>query len=145
MRCVVSCSSTSFPWLVLAMPNSLSGVRKMPKTMGQSLWINISDKPQTFYKCCMNENCQLSNKEYLCWVSFWFVTFLWEETKFNATFILTHRCTLPGTIFSLSRKGPLHFTASSGANSYWTKLKFCSLSEQILLFNLAFEIAWISH
>ncbi|WP_419586516.1 hypothetical protein, partial [Thiolapillus sp.] len=44
--------------------------------------------------------------------------------------------------FSLSRKGSLHFTASSGANSYWTNMKFCSLSEQILLFNPAFEIAW---
>ena len=46
---------------------------------------------------------------------------------------------------SLSQKGSLGFTASSSANSYWTNVKFCSLSEQILLFNLAFEIAWNSH
>ena len=43
--------------------------------------------------------------------------------------------------FSLSQKGSLHFTVSSGANSYWTNMKFCSLSEQNLLFNLAFKIA----
>ena len=47
--------------------------------------------------------------------------------------------------FLLSRKVSLRFTASSRANSYWTNMKFCSLSEQILLFNPAFEIAWISH
>ena len=67
--------------------------------MGQSLWINISDKLQTFYKYCMNENCQLSVKEYLCWVLFWFVTFPWEETEFNATFVLTRQYTLCVTIF----------------------------------------------
>ena len=38
--------------------------------------------------------------------------------------------------FSLSQKGSLHFTASSSANSHWTNVKFCSLLEQILLFNL---------
>ena len=88
---------------------TLSGVRKVPKTMGQSLWINISDKPQTFYKCCMNENCQLSIKEYLCWVSFWFVTFPWEETVFNATFILTSQYTLHGTFFVVVAKGVSSF------------------------------------
>ena len=46
--------------------------------------------------------------------------------------------------FSLSRKGSLHFTASSSTNSHWTNMKFCSLSEQVLLFNPAFEIAWNS-
>ena len=46
--------------------------------------------------------------------------------------------------FSLLRKGSLHFTASSGTNSYWTNMKFRSLSEEVLLFNLAFEIAWNS-
>ena len=44
--------------------------------------------------------------------------------------------------FSLSRKGSLHFTASSGANSYLTQMKLCSVAEQILLFNPVFEIAW---
>ena len=89
--------------------------------------------------------CQLIIKEYLCWVSFWFVTFPWEKTKFNATFILTHQCTLCGTIFLLLlRKRSLHFTALSGTNSHWTNMKFCSLLEQILLFNPAFEIAWNS-
>ena len=44
----------------------------------------------------------------------------------------------------LLRKGSLHFTASSGTNSCWTNMKFCSLSDQILLFNRAFEIAWNS-
>ena len=73
--------------------------------MGQSLWINILDKPQTFSKCCMNENCQVTIKEYLCSVSFWFVTFPWEETEFNATFILMRRYTLRGTIFFTVAKG----------------------------------------
>ena len=41
----------------------------------------------------------------------------------------------------LWRKGSLHFIASSGANSHCTDMKFCSLSEQILLLNKAFEIA----
>ena len=49
------------------------------------------------------------------------------------------------SFFSLSRKGSLHFTASASANSYWTNMKFCSLSEQILLFSPAFEIAWNLH
>ena len=43
--------------------------------------------------------------------------------------------------FSLLGKGSLHFTASFRANSHWTNMKFCSLSEQLLLFNPAFEIA----
>ena len=47
--------------------------------------------------------------------------------------------------FLLLRKGSLNFTVSSGANSHWTNMKFCSLSEQILLFNPVFEIAWNSH
>ena len=47
--------------------------------------------------------------------------------------------------FLLLRKGSLRFKASSGTNSYWTNMKFCNLSEQILLFNPAFEIAWNSH
>ena len=77
--------------------------------MGQSLLINISDKPQKFYKFCMNENCQLSIKEYLCWVSFWFVTFPCEKTEFNASFILTRRYTLRGTIFFTVAKGVTSF------------------------------------
>ena len=32
-------------------------------------------------------------------VSFWFVAFLWEETEFNAAFILSRQYTLHGTIF----------------------------------------------
>jgi len=57
----------------------------------------------------MNENCQLSIKEYLCWVSFWSVTFPWEETEFNATFILSRRYTLRGTIFFAVAKGVTSF------------------------------------
>ena len=79
--------------------SSRSGVGKVLKTMGQSLWINISDMPQSFSKCCTNENCQQTMKEYLCWVSFSFVTFPWKETEFNATLILAHQYTLHGTIF----------------------------------------------
>ena len=48
------------------------------------------------------------------------------------------------SFFWLSQKGSLYFTASSCTNSYWTNRKFCSLSEQFLLFNPAFEIAWKS-
>ena len=57
----------------------------------------------------MNENCQLSIKEYLCWVSFWSVTFSWEKTEFNATFILSHRYTLRGTNFFAVSKGVISF------------------------------------
>ena len=42
---------------------------------------------------------------------------------------------------SLWQKESLHFTASSGVNSHWTNMKFCILSEHILLFNPVFEIA----
>ena len=52
----------------------------------------------------MNENFQLNIKEYLCWVSFWFVIFPWEATEFNATFILMCWYTLCGTIFFRCRK-----------------------------------------
>ena len=110
--------------------------------MGQLLWINISDKPHTFYKCCMNENCQLSIKEYLCWVSFWSFTFLWEETKFNATFILSRRYTLRSTIFFAVTKGVTSFHSFVRRQFLLDKYEICSLSEQILLFNPAFEIAW---
>ena len=57
----------------------------------------------------MNENCQLSIKEYLSWVSFWSVTFPWEETEFNATFIFSRRYTLRGTIFFAVAKGVILF------------------------------------
>ena len=43
--------------------------------------------------------------------------------------------------FSLSRKGSLLFTALSRANSHLTNMTFCNLSEQVLLFNLMFEIS----
>ena len=42
--------------------------------------------------------------------------------------------------FSLSQKESLHFTALSRTNSHWTNMKFCSLSEQILLFNPVLEM-----
>ena len=57
----------------------------------------------------MNENCQLSIKEYLCRVLFCFVTFPWEETEFNATFILARWYTLHGTIFFTVAKGVTSF------------------------------------
>ena len=57
----------------------------------------------------MNENCQLSIKEYLCWVSFWSVTFRWEETELKATFILSRWYTLRGTIFFAVMKGVTSF------------------------------------
>ena len=113
--------------------------------MGQSLWINISDKPQTFYKCRMNKNCPLSIKEYLCWVSFWSVTFSWEETEFNATFILSSRYTLRATIFFAVAKGVTSFHSFVPRQFSLDKYEIFSLSEQILLFNPMFEIAWNSH
>ena len=42
-------------------------------------------------------------------------------------------------------KGVTSFHSFAGASSHWTDMKFCSLSDQILLFNPAFEIAWNSH
>ena len=47
--------------------------------------------------------------KYLWWVSFWSVTFPWEETEFNATFIFSRRYTLRGTIFFAVAKGVILF------------------------------------
>ena len=93
----------------------------------------------------MNENCQLSIKEYLCWVSFWSVTFPWEETEFNATVILSRRYTVRGTIFFAVAKGVTSFHSFVLRQFSLDKYEIFSLSEQILLFNLAFEIAWNLH
>ena len=88
----------------------------------------------------MNENCQLSN---IC-VECHFDMLPFPGRRLNLMLLLpSHAGTHSAApFFSLSRKGSLHFTASSSANSHWIDMKFCSLSEQILLFNPAIEIAW---
>ena len=121
------------------MPKPPTWSWKSAEKMGQSLWINILDKPQTCYKCCMNENCQLSIKEYLSWVSFWLVTYPWEETEFNATFILTRRYALCGTtVFTVAKRGhfisqlcpaPILFGHIWNFAAYQTR--FCSLTRHL--------------
>lgn len=90
----------------------------------------------------MNKNGQKTIKEHVCWVLFCFcflVTFPQEQSEFNVTFLLTRQYAPCGTTVFAVAKRSLHFTALSHTNFYWTNIKFCNLSEQILLFNPVFE------
>ena len=127
-------NSTEFKWQC---QNPLSRIRNVLKKMGQSLWINSLDKPQTFSKCCKNKNCQRT----FC-VECHFDLLPFHGRKLNlmllfSSWVSTHSV---APLFS-PWKESLHFTALSCANSHWTNMKFCTPSGQILFFNPVFEIS----
>ena len=72
-------------------------------------------------------------------------TFPWEETEFNTTFILSRWYTLRGTIFFAVMKGVTSFHSFVQRQFLLDKYEILQKSDQILLFNPAFEMTWNSH
>ena len=85
--------------LWIPMAENLQSSWKSAENNRSPIWMNTLDKAYTFCRCCINENCKETIIEHLSQVSFWLVTFLWDRTKFNATFILKRWYALCGTIF----------------------------------------------
>ena len=101
--------------------------------------MNISDKPQTFSKCCMNDNCQLTIKEYLCH----FDLLPFHGRRPNLMLLLS-------SCADTHPAAPFFVTVVKRVTSFYSfvprqfssdNMKFCSLSEQIFLFNPVLEMS----